>query len=40
MNSLYDLSVPSFLQTIRAVAGFLQRAAKHCARKGPTWTPS
>ena len=28
-TSLYDLSVPTFLQTVRAVAGFLQRAAKH-----------
>ena len=27
-TSLYDLSVPTFLQTVRAVAGFLQRAAK------------
>jgi len=32
--SLYDLSVPTFLQTVRAVAGFLQRAAKHCAETG------
>jgi uncharacterized protein len=30
-TSLYDLSVPTFLQTVRAVAGLLQRAAKHCA---------
>lgn len=34
MTSLYDLSVPTFLQTTRAVAGFLQRAAKHCAETG------
>ena len=27
--SLYDLSVPTFLQTVRAVGGFLDRAAKH-----------
>src|ERR1700676_574987 len=33
-TSLYDLSVPTFLQTVRAVAGFLQRAAKHCAKTG------
>lgn len=33
-TSLYDLSVPTFLQTVRAVAGFLQRAAKHCADTG------
>ncbi len=32
--SLYDLSVPTFLQTTRAVAGFLQRAATHCAETG------
>ena len=30
-TSLYDLSVPPFLQTLRAVAGFLDRAARHCA---------
>ena len=30
-TSLYDLSVPTFLQTVRAVAGFLDRAARHCA---------
>jgi uncharacterized protein len=28
---LYDLSVPTFLQTVRAIAGFLDRAASHCA---------
>ena len=33
-TSLYDLSVPTFLQTVRAVAGFLQRAAKHRAETG------
>jgi len=32
--SLYDLSVPTFLQTVRAVAGFLQRTARHCAETG------
>ena len=31
-TSLYDLSVPTFLQT--AVAGFLDRAAAHCAQTG------
>jgi Domain of unknown function (DUF1993) len=30
-TSLYDLSVPTFLQTVKAVGGFLDRAAKHCA---------
>jgi hypothetical protein len=29
-TSLYDLSVPTFLQTLRAVGGFLDQAAKHC----------
>eukprot|EP01041_Mallomonas_annulata_P029553 gene29553-51569_t len=33
-TSLYDLSVPTFLQTISAVAGFLDRAAGHCAETG------
>ena len=28
---LYDLSVPTFLQTVRAIAGFLDRTATHCA---------
>ena len=32
--SLYDLSVPTFLQTVSAVAGFLDRAAMHCAKTG------
>ena len=31
---LYDLSVPTFLQTVSAVAGFLDCAAKHCAETG------
>ncbi len=26
-TSLYDLSVPTFLQTVKAVGGFLDRAA-------------
>lgn len=33
-TSLYDLSVASYLQTVGAVAGFMQRAAKHCAETG------
>lgn len=33
-TSLYDLSVPTFLQTVRAVGGFLDRAATHCAKTG------
>lgn len=33
-TSLYDLSVPTFLQTVRAVRGFLDRAATHCTQKG------
>ncbi len=32
--SLYDLSVPTFLQTVRAVGGFLDRTARHCAEAG------
>jgi len=32
--SLYDLSVPTFLQTVRAVGGFLDRAAAYCAQTG------
>lgn len=33
-TSLYDLSVPTFLQTVRAIGGFLGRAATHAAEKG------
>jgi hypothetical protein len=33
-TSLYDLSAASYLQTVGAVAGFLDRAAKHCAEMG------
>jgi hypothetical protein len=33
-TSLYDLSVPTFLQTVSAVAGFLHVGAKHCAETG------
>jgi hypothetical protein len=33
-TSLYDLSVPTFLQTVRAVGGFLDRAATHFASTG------
>lgn len=32
--SLYDLSVPTFLQTMRALSGVLDRAARHCAATG------
>lgn len=32
--SFYDLSVPTFLQTIRAVGGFLDRAVLHCSDTG------
>jgi uncharacterized protein len=32
--SLYDLSVPTFLQTARAVGGCLDRATRHCAETG------
>jgi uncharacterized protein len=30
-TSLYELSVPTFLQTVKAVRSFLDRAATHCA---------
>ncbi len=33
-TTLYDLSVPTYLQTVSAVAGFLGRAARHCAETG------
>ena len=33
-TSLYDLSVPTFLQTVRAIRGFLDRAVTHCAQTG------
>ena len=33
-TSLYDLSVPTFLQTVRAVRSFLDRAAQHCTQAG------
>ena len=32
--SLYDISVPTFLQTVRAIAVCLDRAASHCANTG------
>lgn len=33
-TSLYDMSVPTFLQTARALAGVLDRAVRHCAETG------
>jgi uncharacterized protein len=33
-TSFYDLSVPTFLQTLRAIGGFLDRASAYCASKG------
>jgi len=33
-TSLYELSVPTFLQTMRAMAGFLDRALMHCMETG------
>jgi hypothetical protein len=30
-TSLYDLSVPTFMQTVRAIGGFLDLAVSHCA---------
>lgn len=32
--SLYDLSVPTFLQTVRAVGACLDQASRHCAAVG------
>lgn len=32
--SLYDLSVPTFLQTVSAIGGFLERTATYCAETG------
>lgn len=33
-TSLYDLSVPTFLQTLRALAAILDRTVQHCAETG------
>ena len=33
-TSFYELSVPTFLQTVRAVSSFLDRASRHCAETG------
>ena len=33
-TTLYDLSVPTFLQTVRAVRGFLELAVAHCMEIG------
>ena len=33
-TSLYELSVPTFLQTVRSIGGFLDRAATHFAETG------
>jgi hypothetical protein len=33
-TSFYDLSVPTFLQTVRAIGSILDRAARHCAETG------
>src|SRR3954452_2609935 len=32
--SLYDLSVPTFLQTVRALGSVLDCASEHCAKTG------
>jgi hypothetical protein len=34
MTSFYDLSVPTFLQTVRAVGAFLDCTVVHCAETG------
>lgn len=33
-TSFYDLSVPTLLQAVRAIGGFLDRAVAHCAETG------
>tara|TARA_R100000365_G_scaffold3300_1_gene10635 strand:+ start:1821 stop:2354 length:534 start_codon:yes stop_codon:yes gene_type:complete len=33
-TTLFDMSVPTFLQTVRAVGGFLKKAAAHCEATG------
>src|ERR1700742_2896617 len=33
-TSLYDLSVPTFLQTVRSIGAFLNRAAAPCSNTG------
>jgi uncharacterized protein len=33
-TTLFDLSVPTFLQTVRAVAGLLKKAVTHCDATG------
>ena len=33
-TTLYDLGVPTFLQTVRALGGIMERAAAHCAATG------
>ena len=33
-TSFYDLSVPTFLQTVRAVGGILKRTAQYCSEIG------
>jgi len=33
-TSLFDMSVPTFLQTVKAVGGFLDKAVAHCQRQG------
>ena len=39
-TSLYDLSVPTFLQTVNALAGVLDRADEHCGLLRVLWTGS
>jgi hypothetical protein len=33
-TSFYELSVPTFLQTVRAIGGCLDRTVRHCAETG------
>lgn len=34
VTTLFDMSVPTFLQTVRAVSGFLGKASAHCEASG------
>lgn len=33
-TSLFDTSIPSYLQTLRAISGVLGKGAEHCAQQG------
>jgi hypothetical protein len=33
-TSLYDMSIPSYLQVLGAASGFMRKGAEHCAEHG------